>query len=245
MDVGQLFDISNPSYNLESFAIEEQSVEGRRRCTVILSEVRLVRETLAEALERRLIYGSVVSNGSLAEAAKQIDIVEPDLVLVDATLRDGLAAVRWLRLRNPATRLMAFNVDEATQDTIAWTEAGISAYISRSGTLKEIIELITVHIDGECETKLDSVNELSSSTRLADGEIAVLTRREEQVARLLIAGESNKEIARLLNISVPTVKSHVHNLLGKLGLQRRGRLALWYEAPPNAVGRAAGARGRT
>jgi DNA-binding NarL/FixJ family response regulator len=117
MDVAQLFGISNPSCNLEGLAVEEQSIEGRWRCTVVLSEVRLVRETLAEALESRLIYGSVASIGSLAEAAEQMDIVEPDLVLVDATLHDGLAAVRWLHLRNPATRLMAFNVDEATQDT--------------------------------------------------------------------------------------------------------------------------------
>jgi two-component system nitrate/nitrite response regulator NarL len=243
MDIAQMFGISNPSCTLECFAVEEQSIEGRWRCTVVLSEVRLVRETLAEALESRLIYGSVASIGSLAEAAEQMDIVEPDLVLVDATLRDGLAAVRWLHLRNPATRLMAFNVDEATQDTIAWTEAGILAYISRSGTLKEIIELISTHMDGErapgvrvmAEIKLDSVNELSNSIRLAGGEIVVLTRREEQVAQLLIAGESNKEIARFLNIGVPTVKSHVHNLLGKLGLQRRGKLALRCVISPGEV----------
>ena len=46
------------------------------------------------------------------------------------------------------------------------------------------------------------------------------------MVRLIVAGESNKDIARLLSISVPTVKSHVHNLLEKLGLQRRGKLAL-------------------
>jgi two-component system, NarL family, nitrate/nitrite response regulator NarL len=149
--------------------------------------------------------------------------------------------VRWLHLRNPATRLMAFNVDEATQDITAWTEAGILAYVSRSGTLKEIIELISTHMVVEhatgprimAKTRLDSAKELGNSIRLADGEIALLTRREEQVAQLLIAGESNKEIARRLNISVPTVKSHVHNLLGKLGLQRRGKLALRFESMQN------------
>jgi two-component system nitrate/nitrite response regulator NarL len=235
-DVTVSFGVSKASYNLKSLAVAEQSIESRWHCGVILSEVRLVRETLAEGLESRGIYDSVVCTGSLAELAKQMDIVEPDLVLVDVTLRDGLAAVRWLHLRSPATRLMAFNVDEATQNMIAWTEAGISAHISRSGTLKEIIELISIHMDREREIKTGPVNELSSSTRRAGGEIAVLTRREEQVARLLIAGESNKEIARFLNISIPTVKSHVHNLLGKLGLPRRGRLALLYEGPRNAVG---------
>jgi two-component system, NarL family, nitrate/nitrite response regulator NarL len=246
MDAGESFFFSNPSSNLEGPALKEQSIEDRWRCTMVLSEVRLVRETLAEALESRLIYGSVVGVGSLGEAAKQMDIVGPDLVLVDATLRDGLAAVRWLHQRDPASRLMAFNVDEVMQDMIAWTGAGILAYIGRSGTLKEIIELISTRMDGEratdgrvkTEIELDSLSELSNSIGITGGKIPVLTGREEEVAQLLIAGDSNKEIARLLNISVPTVKSHVHNLLGKLGLQRRGKLALQYVGAASAVGRA-------
>ena len=83
------------------------------------------------------------------------------------------------------------------------------------------------------EIKLHSTDELSSPITLAQGEIVVLTRREKQVAQLLIAGESNKEIGRALNISVPTVKSHVHNLLRKLGVQRRGKLARSYELIAN------------
>jgi two-component system nitrate/nitrite response regulator NarL len=248
VDVAQPFSTSDLSHDLEHVAVERQRIEGRWRCTLILSEVRLVRELLASALESGLIRNSVVDIGSLAEAASQIDINEPDLVLVDATLRDGLEAVRWLHQRIPRSRVIAFNVDEATQDTSAWTEAGISSFIGRPDTLKETIELITTQMDGDrasdvrlmAEINLGSVDELNSSTRLNRGEIAILTAREEQVAQLLIAGESNKEIARFLNISVPTVKSHVHNLLGKLGVPRRGKLALRYERLANVVGRTAG-----
>ena len=50
------------------------------------------------------------------------------------------------------------------------------------------------------------------------------------MACLIMSGESNKDIARSLNISLATVKSHVHNLLGKLGLKRRGQLGRWYQA---------------
>ena len=221
--------------------VKLQRNERRWRCAVILSEVQLARETLVAAVESYLLVQNVVCINSLAETARQINIIEPDMVLIDATLRDGLNAVRWFRLRSPASLLIAFNVDEAVQDTVAWGEAGISSFISRSDTLKEIIELISTQMDDDsapdgrlmAEIDLDSTDELSSPITLAQGEIVVLTRREEQVAQLLIAGESNKEIGRALNISVPTVKSHVHNLLRKLGVQRRGKLARSYELIAN------------
>jgi DNA-binding NarL/FixJ family response regulator len=56
---------------------------------------------------------------------------------------------------------------------------------------------------------------------------AALTAREDQVVRLVAAGLSNKEIARQLDIGLPTVKSHVHNVLGKLALERRSQVAQW------------------
>jgi DNA-binding NarL/FixJ family response regulator len=59
----------------------------------------------------------------------------------------------------------------------------------------------------------------------------VLTRREQQVGLLIAAGMSNKEIARHLFISLATTKSHVHNILDKLGLQRRGQLAMRLHGP--------------
>ena len=128
-------------------AVKLQRSERRWRCAVILSEVELARETLVAAVESYLHVQNVVCINSLAETARQINIIEPDMVLIDATLRDGLKAVGWFRLRNPASLLIAFNVDEAVQDTVAWGEAGILSFISRSGTLKEIIELISTQMD--------------------------------------------------------------------------------------------------
>jgi DNA-binding NarL/FixJ family response regulator len=55
----------------------------------------------------------------------------------------------------------------------------------------------------------------------------VLTARELQIVELIGAGLSNKDIARHLNIGLATTKSHVHNMLEKLELQRRGQIAPW------------------
>jgi DNA-binding NarL/FixJ family response regulator len=65
-----------------------------------------------------------------------------------------------------------------------------------------------------------------------------LTRRERQAAELIRSGLSDKEIARQLNISLATTKSHVHNLLGKLHVHRRSQVAEWlreYDHPAAAV----------
>jgi two-component system nitrate/nitrite response regulator NarL len=237
--------LSNPSCDLEDHPTKVPSIQ--LRYTMVFSEVRLIQESMTEALLSRSGYGRVLSVSNLEEAAKQIEAVGPDLdlVLVDATLPDGLATVKWLRGRNPISRLMAFNVDEAVQDMRAWTGAGVFAYIGRSGTMKDVIELISTRMDGAAASRVKLNSDLMiglSSSRITSPEAAVLTGREEQVAQLLVAGESNKEIARLLNISVPTVKSHVHNLLGKLGLQRRGKLALQYGSVSDAIRRGDNAR---
>jgi DNA-binding NarL/FixJ family response regulator len=63
----------------------------------------------------------------------------------------------------------------------------------------------------------------------------VLTIREAQVVRLLCTGLSNKEIARRLSISLATTKSHVHNLLAKLELERRGQVVRWSREHPDAL----------
>jgi DNA-binding NarL/FixJ family response regulator len=65
---------------------------------------------------------------------------------------------------------------------------------------------------------------------------STLTVRELQIIDLISAGLSNKDIARRLNIGVATTKSHVHNLLGKLNLQRRSQAAIWMREQRDRAG---------
>ena len=62
---------------------------------------------------------------------------------------------------------------------------------------------------------------------IQSGERKSLTQRELEIVKLVSDGLSNKEIANSLKIGVATTKSHVHNVLGKLGLVRRGQAAQW------------------
>jgi two-component system nitrate/nitrite response regulator NarL len=243
---------ASPSNFLNSPRIESpigeihRQHEGQQPSILILSEARFIGEGLAEALARALYLADVQAVTSLNEASTRLLLAEPALILIDAAFPRGPDTARRLSEGHSSPRVIAFNVDITNQDRSAWNEAGVIACIDRSLALKEIIDWVASAIVGGRPTERDATvskptrnpaNALSRSARPGSSISArpgssiasMLTAREEEVVRLIIAGESNKEIARLLNIELATVKSHVHNLLGKLGLKRRGKLALWYE----------------
>jgi DNA-binding NarL/FixJ family response regulator len=209
---------------------------------LVLSEVRLVREVLIDALGRAFYFTDLFGAASVEEAIARMDVNQPELVLIDVSLPSSLAAARRLRQRGRATRLVAFNVDDMAPEISEWTQAGIVAHFGRSLSLEEFVARIgtlmnqqaAVHSLIRGEPAGDDATTTDRSVGTA-GAAAILTAREEEVARLIIVGETNKDIARALNISVATVKSHVHNLLGKLGLAGRGKLALGYKVLPPPV----------
>jgi two-component system nitrate/nitrite response regulator NarL len=214
---------------------------GRPRfIMLVLSEVRLVREVLVDALGRAFYFADLYGVASVEEAVARMEMAQPALVLIDDSLRRGLAAARRLRQRDRTSRLIAFNTDDVAPDITAWIQAGIVAHVGRSLALKEIVERIRILlnnppamdrlIEGEPAGNIAMATDRSVGT--VGGGAAILTAREEEVVRLIVFGARNKEIARLLDISVSTVKNHVHNLLGKLELTGRGKLACWY-GPPN------------
>jgi two-component system nitrate/nitrite response regulator NarL len=209
---------------------------------LVLSEVRLVREVLVDALGHAFFFADLHGVASVEEAIARMDRALPALVLIDVSLRRGLAVARRLRQHDRTSRLIAFNTDDVVPDIAAWSQVGIVAHVGRSLALNEIVERIGTLLNNqpavdrliEAEPARNIATTTNRSVGTAVGAAAILTAREEEVVGLIIVGASNKEIARLLDISIGTVKSHVHNLLGKLGLPGRGKLALWYR-PPNGL----------
>jgi DNA-binding NarL/FixJ family response regulator len=116
---------------------------------------------------------------------------------------------------------------------LGWAAAGISGYISRNTELHALVSVLTDIINGRqlCPTQIASsmlrwiAQHASAAPQGAQRPGMNLTLREDEVARLIGAGLSNKEIARRLNISLATTKSHVHNVLSKLKVGRRAQAA--------------------
>jgi DNA-binding NarL/FixJ family response regulator len=205
----------------------------RRLRVVVVSEVRILREGLAEILERGPSVSVVGVSIDLAEVVALRPVWRPHIVLLDAAYPAGVAAVTQTHKVMPDLRIVVFAVREIEEDIIAWAEAGAIGYVPNTAALADLVHLVTNIHDGEqiCSGRVAggllrriAVTASFGNSRSTSCPAPALTARERQAAELIAIGLSDKEIARRLKIGVGTTKSHVHNLLGKLNVQRRGQV---------------------
>jgi two-component system nitrate/nitrite response regulator NarL len=195
--------------------------------------VRFTAEGLVEILERDPSLSVVGLCTDLSEAVALSPTLHADVILLDARIPDGAAAVRRALEVAPGMRIVVSAVRETENDIVAWAEAGVIGYIPRTVALADFVPLIMDIHSGEqlCSRRVAAglLRRIGVAARRSPGSNAlrapVLTKREWQAAELIRSGLSDKEIARRLNISVATTKSHVHNLLSKLNVQRRSQVA--------------------
>ena len=206
---------------------------------IVVSEVRLLGEGLAFALEREPSLSVCGCFGALDDALRSLAPLQPDIVLLNTPLRAASDAITRLRAVAPGVKVIALAIDENLEDVVAWAQAGAAGYIPSTAALHDVAPLLADIVRGEqpCAARvaaglLRRVGDMGPSKGLAAATASPTTptAREMQVLEMISSGLSNKEIARRLNIGLATTKSHVHSLLGKLGLQRRGQAAAWIRA---------------
>ena len=157
------------------------------------------------------------------------------VVLLDASFPKGAEVLREIRVVDPSARVVVIAVSETEENVIAWAKAEAAGYIPTTAALHELVRFIECIIRGEqiCSTVIASrlMRWVASSQRATDDRALrfpmSLTVRECEIVRMISEGLSNKEIARQLNIELSTTKTHVHNLLRKLGVHRRGQAGQW------------------
>jgi DNA-binding NarL/FixJ family response regulator len=225
----------------------QSPVMSRSRITVLInSEVRLLGEGLAFALAREAALSVCGCCDTLADTLAKIPRLQPDIVLLNVSLSTGIDAIRQIRDVAPPVRIVALAVADDPVDVIAWAEAGAVGYIASTAGLDEVVPLLSNIMRGEqpCSGRVAAglLQRLHDIARVAVSPSAcpsaAPTIRELQIVEMIATGLSNKEIALRLNISLATTKSHVHNLLGKLGVQRRGQVASWMNHRKTSAGAA-------
>ena len=206
---------------------------GRGLRVMLVWGVRFTAESLAEMLERGPSVSVVGLCSDLSEAVALSATLQADMILLDARITDGTAALRRALEVAPGMRVVVSAVRETEDDVVAWAEAGAIGYIPRTTPLGDFVRLIVEIHSGEqmCSGRVAAglLRRIAHTARRSNGrngplKVPALTKRERQTADLIKSGLSDKEIARRLNISVATTKSHVHNLLGKLNLRRRSQV---------------------
>lgn len=195
----------------------------------LVSAVRLYREGVMGSLAQ---HGGLhlVGAGSCPEALDQIGSLTPDVMLLDMAARDSLALPRQARVLVPELRIIAFAV-AVEAEVLACAEAGCCGYVAQDGSVEDLVEAVRCAFSGElvCSPRIAAMlfSRLGSLSiaRTTSPPEAPLTPREHEIAALVARGLQNKAIARQLGISGATIKNHVHNLLQKLNIQRRGEIA--------------------
>jgi len=205
----------------------------------IICGTRLYREGLAKLLARRSGIRVAGLAGSGDEAEARIRRVRPDVVLLDADLRQSLAVSRALLAVYPEAKIIPLTLPEADGEVIEFAEAGASGFVTRESSLDDLVAAIRAADRGElrCSPRVAAalmrrVSTLATHQPRTDPR---LTLREREIVELIYAGLANKEIASTLHIQLATVKSHVHNILEKLEVHRRAEIVALLRTPPDAL----------
>ncbi len=196
---------------------------------LIVSSIRLYREGLAQVLGRVEGIDVVGVVPGRREAVDGIRGQAPDIVLLDMATPESHRTARDVRDMTPDIPVVALGVAELEGDVLACAEAGVAGYLTREGSLEDLVATVENAARGEllCSPRIARGLFRRLATLAADHEPdllqARLTSRERQIAHLIEQdlSISNKEIAGRLGIEVATVKNHVHNLLEKLNVHRR------------------------
>lgn len=201
---------------------------------LVASEVRFLRDSLGEVLVRNRGMAVIGYAQDFRQIVSMSESLAPDIVLMDVALRDGITAVRRLRESSAKPRTVVFAITETAESILSWAEAGIAGYISSDAALCDLNALMAEIAAGRqnCAPRVSAalirtVAATGAPARKQETPSGKLTPRELEIVGLIGSGLSNKEIARRLNIGLATTKSHVHSVLSKLSLQRRGQAANW------------------
>lgn len=194
---------------------------------VILTPIKLLGDGLARCLNDTTDITVVSVTDQVSAVREALGTDQVDSVLIDMTQNLDLDDVRALAVAAPEVVLIALGLREQRQDVIRCGRAGFSGYVARDASVETVAKVMRDTMAGRlaCPAEISSGllralfrAEAAPETTVTD---EPLTRREGDVLRLIGRGLTNKEIARELDLSVATVKHHVHNVLEKLKLPRR------------------------
>jgi len=189
---------------------------------LVVEDHHVVRQGLVALLS--VVDGvEVVGQAADGEAAlTEYAARHPDVTLIDLRLPkvSGVEVIQRVRDRHPHARFIVLTTYDGDEDIFRALQAGARAYLLKGMTVDVLISAIrSVHAGKSCIPPL-------IAQRLAERmSTEQLTHREQDVLEQIVRGKSNKEIGAALDISEATVKTHINNLLGKLGVSDRTQAA--------------------
>lgn len=191
---------------------------------LLVDDHPLVIDGIQARLENEGEIEVVGRGGNGQEAINLSRELEPDVVLMDISMpvMNGLEATRIMKERSPSVRVLILSMHDNREYMVQLIQAGAKGYILKDVSAAEMVKAVeTVYHGGTyfsasaSQTMFSQFDQSTGSEQRSD---AQLTQREQTVLKLLAEGRNNKEIARVLGISVRTVETHRQNIKSKLDI---------------------------
>lgn len=203
---------------------------------LLVDDQSLFREGLNTLLSLHSCIEIVGEAANGEECLQRVRALKPQVVLMDLRMpvMGGVAATRRIQAEHPMVRVIVLTTFDDDEDVFEALRAGAAGYMLKDAPSDKLIEAIQAAANGESFLQPSvAAKVIAEFTRLSHGVpeqnqslVEPLSEREVEVLRQLTHGKSNKEIAVALSIAEGTVKNHMTNVLGKLGVMDRTQAAL-------------------
>lgn len=201
---------------------------------VLIEDETVFRQLLKRALQKKKGWNNVADFADGLSGLEACLADPPDLALVDLNLpgRHGLDIARELRQHTPATRILVLTGHAEPKLPSQLMGLGVAGFVDKTAPLAYVLQAIDTVLAGgmffasnvQAEARAMAASTLPPASNQPP---SVLSAREIEVARLVAAGRSSKEIASDLNLSTRTVEKHRANIMDKLGVREVASLVRW------------------
>ena len=203
---------------------------------LLVDDQPLFREGLRTLLSVQSDFEIVGEAGNGEEAIRQVRIHHPSVVLMDLQmpLMDGVTATRRLKAEQPECRVIVLTTFDDDDNVFEGLRAGAVGYLLKDAPSEKLSEAIRLAARGESFLQPSvAAKVVAEFARLTGAKradslslIEPLSEREREILILIANGASNREIAKRLFLAEGTVKNHITNIFGKLGVRDRTQAAL-------------------
>ena len=204
---------------------------------IVIEDNRLLREGICAMLKKEADFTVVAAFDDSDFDPEKLNELKPNVVLLDLSLteKDSLDLVNLLKNDHKDVKVIVMDLLPMREDILQFVEAGVSGFIMKDDTISEFLKTIRAVNAGEKILPPTATGSLFSQImeygvkELGPQKLIQsvrMTNREKEIVQLIAEGLANKEIAFKLNLSIYTVKSHVHNILDKMALNTRVQIAI-------------------
>ncbi len=196
---------------------------------MIADDHKLIRETWSYILSNDDRFEVIAECGDSEHAVEVARDKKPQIVLMDINMMpiSGFEATERIRKVSPVSKVIGVSMHSQPAYAKKMLQIGARGYVTKNSSREEMIKAILEVQEGNkyvCEEIKNNISELILEENKDVPNVNALTEREIQIINLIKEGQSSKEIAAQLNISLKTVEVHRHNVLKKLKLKNSASL---------------------